>query len=82
MTMFISRHILSSRPLVVCENPEDYPESYRSNSKKEQLILSYVENFRRQYHYIYRDRKPLLLNPLNECGIPVGYVTSSSFVFN
>ena len=47
-------------------------ESYRSNSEKEILILRYVENFRRQYHYIYGDRKGLLLNPLNECGMPVG----------
>ena len=62
---------LISSPLVVCENPQDYPESYRSNSKKEELILTYVENFRRQYHYIYRDRKPLLLNPLNECAVSV-----------
>ncbi|CAF3464049.1 unnamed protein product [Rotaria sp. Silwood1] len=58
-------------PLVTCDNPEDYPESYRKNSKKEELILTFVENFRRQYHYIYRDRKPIFLNPLNECGVPV-----------
>jgi hypothetical protein len=68
------------RPLVVCENPEDYPESYRSNTKKEELILTFVENFRRQYHYIYRDRKPLLLNPLNECGVTVNLPVYSSFV--
>ncbi|CAF0770374.1 unnamed protein product [Rotaria sordida] len=57
-------------PLVTCDNPEDYPESYRKNSEKEELILTFVENFRRQYHYIYRDRKPILLTPLNECGVP------------
>ncbi|CAF2532014.1 unnamed protein product [Rotaria sp. Silwood2] len=57
-------------PLVTCDNPEDYSESYRKNSKKEELILTFVENFRRQYHYIYRDRKPIFLNPLNECGVP------------
>jgi hypothetical protein len=50
---------------------KDCPESYRSNSEKEELILTYAENFRRQYHHIYRDRKPLLLRPMNECGIPV-----------
>ncbi|CAF0982733.1 unnamed protein product [Adineta steineri] len=57
-------------PIVICENPENYPESYRTNTKKEELILTFIENFRRQYHYIYRDRKPLFLNPLNECGLP------------
>lgn len=72
----------SSRPLVVCENPEDYPEAYRSNSEKEELILTFVENFRRQYHYIYRDRKPLLLNPLNECGVPVRTQGIPSLLFN
>ena len=52
-------------------NAKDCPESYRSNSEKEELILTYAENFRRQYHHIYRDRKPLFLCPTNECGIPV-----------
>ncbi|CAF3475818.1 unnamed protein product [Rotaria socialis] len=57
-------------PIVTCNNPEDYAESYKKNSIKENLILTFVENFRRQYHYIYRDRKPIFLNPLNECGVP------------
>ncbi|CAF4333786.1 unnamed protein product, partial [Adineta steineri] len=48
--------------IVTCSNLEDYPESYRLNSKKEELILTFVENFRRQYHHIYRDRKTLFLN--------------------
>ncbi|CAF1062156.1 unnamed protein product [Adineta ricciae] len=56
-------------PVVVCDHPENYPVSYRSNSKKEQLILTFIENFRRQYHHLYRDRKPLFLNPYNECGV-------------
>jgi hypothetical protein len=33
--------------------------------------LTYIENFRRQYHHIYRDQKPLFLTPFNECGISV-----------
>ncbi|CAF4089150.1 unnamed protein product, partial [Rotaria magnacalcarata] len=56
-------------PIVTCNNPEDYAESYKKNSTKEDLILTFVENFRHQYHYIYRDRKPIFLNPLNECGV-------------
>ena len=30
-------------------NPADYPPSYTSNSPDEQLVLEYVENFRRQF---------------------------------
>ncbi len=69
--------MFSSRPIVICDNPEDYPESYRANSKREELILTFVENFRRQYHYIYRDRKPLFLNPINDCGVPVNNTIDS-----
>ncbi|CAK8692243.1 unnamed protein product [Clavelina lepadiformis] len=47
----------------------EYPESYKENTNKEKLILAYAENFRRQYVHLFRDRKPLFLNPLNECGI-------------
>jgi hypothetical protein len=73
---------LSFRPIVTCDNPEDYPESYRTNSEKEKLILTFVENFRRQYHYIYRDRKPLFLNPINECGVPVNIPHIKIFLFS
>ena len=31
---------------VKCQNPHDYPESYNSNTKKEELMLEYVENFK------------------------------------
>ncbi|XP_070577144.1 dynein regulatory complex subunit 7-like [Ptychodera flava] len=56
-------------PLIDFENLSDYPVSYKDNENKETLVLQYAENFRRQYVHLYRDRKPLLLNPLNECGI-------------
>ena len=49
----------------------EYPDSYKENDAKENLVLAYAENFRRQYMHLFRDRKPLLLNPLNECGIEV-----------
>ncbi len=55
---------------VKCLHPEDYPESYNSNTKKEELVLEYVENFKNQFQYIYPNRKTLLLAPFNECGIP------------
>ncbi|XP_072425417.1 dynein regulatory complex subunit 7 [Chiloscyllium punctatum] len=46
-----------------------YPKSYQVNTPKEEKMLHYAENFRRQYIYLYPDRKPLLLNPLNECRV-------------
>ena len=48
-----------------------FPESYQSNTEKEEHMLSCCENFRRQYKLLYRDRKPLFLTPKNECGIEV-----------
>ena len=47
------------------------PESYHTNSKKEQLLLSYAVNFQRQFKKLYGDRKPLFLQPFNEHGIEV-----------
>jgi len=48
----------------------ELPVAYRSNSKKEGLALDYVANFERQYIDLYPYRAPLLLCPLNECGMP------------
>jgi hypothetical protein len=42
------------------------PESYYSNSSKEDLVLSFAENFNRQYTQLYPGRKELLLSPPNE----------------
>ena len=52
-------------------DPAEFPESYKENLPKEKLVLAYAENFRRQYVHLYRDRKPLFLNPTNECDIEV-----------
>lgn len=49
------------------------PESYWMNNDKEKLLLWYAENFRKQYHTVYQDRKPLLLARDNEYGIQVGH---------
>ena len=48
---------------------DNLPETYKTNTDKENLILSCCENFRRQFVHLYRDRKPLLLCPLNEAGV-------------
>ena len=58
-------------------NPADFPESYKENLPKEKLVLAFSENFRRQFVHLYRDRKPLLLNPVNECGVEVNKITFS-----
>ncbi len=57
-------------------NKDDFPKTYNENSKKEKLVLAYAENFRRQYVNLYRDRKPLFLNPYNECYVEVQHNSS------
>ena len=52
-------------------DPADFPASYKDNLPKELLVLQYADNFRRQYVHLYRDRKPLFLNPVNECLVEV-----------
>ncbi|XP_078089368.1 dynein regulatory complex subunit 7 [Mustelus asterias] len=47
----------------------NYPTSYQENTVKEKIMLQYAENFRGQYVYMYPDRKPLFLYPLNECRV-------------
>ena len=47
------------------------PSSYHKNSKKEELVLAYVENFNRQYTNLYPGRKDLLLMPWNGYEIKV-----------
>uniref|UniRef100_A0A4W5P0I4 Dynein regulatory complex subunit 7 n=1 Tax=Hucho hucho TaxID=62062 RepID=A0A4W5P0I4_9TELE len=46
-----------------------YPTSYKENSPQEKLLLAIADNFCCQYMHLYPDRKPLLLCPLNECGV-------------
>ncbi|KAG7224306.1 hypothetical protein INR49_000549 [Caranx melampygus] len=46
-----------------------YPESYRMNSPEEIRLLAMAENFQRQFAHLFPDRKPLLLCPVNECGV-------------
>jgi len=49
----------------------DFPQSYKHNMHKEKLVLAFADNYRRQYIHLYRDRKPLLLYPVNELGLEV-----------
>uniref|UniRef100_A0A3P9JPI0 Dynein regulatory complex subunit 7 n=1 Tax=Oryzias latipes TaxID=8090 RepID=A0A3P9JPI0_ORYLA len=45
------------------------PESYMTNSVVETRLLNVADSFQRQYTVLFPDRKPLLLCPLNECGV-------------
>ncbi|KAM8799435.1 dynein regulatory complex subunit 7 [Eudromia elegans] len=45
------------------------PPSYTTNSPKEKKLLRIADNFLQQYVHLCPDREPLLLHPLNECGI-------------
>lgn len=47
----------------------DHPSSYSKNTAKEDTILEYVEDFRRQFVQVFPARRPLLLCPSNECGV-------------
>eukprot|EP00736_Rhodelphis_marinus_P008612 Rmarinus@m.20835 len=45
------------------------PESYRTNSTKENLILEYIEHFEHQFGEMFPDLVPLFLVAKNECNI-------------
>ncbi|XP_022052450.2 dynein regulatory complex subunit 7 isoform X4 [Acanthochromis polyacanthus] len=45
------------------------PDSYKTNSHSEIQLLAIADNFQRQYSHLFPDRKPLLLCPVNECGM-------------
>ncbi|VVD00988.1 unnamed protein product [Leptidea sinapis] len=57
----------------VFETRTCFPASYYTNSTKERLILAYAENFRRQFLFHYKFRRPLLLQVPNECGLQVRF---------
>ncbi|CAJ1084316.1 dynein regulatory complex subunit 7 isoform X3 [Xyrichtys novacula] len=45
------------------------PESYRVNSANETRMLNIAHNFQRQFSFLFPERTPLLLCPVNECGV-------------
>ncbi|XP_061908471.1 dynein regulatory complex subunit 7 isoform X2 [Entelurus aequoreus] len=45
------------------------PDSYRQNSPGEVRLLAIADSFQRQYRLLCSERKPLLLFPMNECGV-------------
>lgn len=46
-----------------------HPKSYSTNTTKEETVLEYVEDFRRQFVQVFPQRRPLVLCPKNECGV-------------
>ena len=46
------------------------PESYTSNTNKEELCLEYVDNFYAQFKKLFPHRPSLFICPLNEAKIP------------
>ncbi|KAF9822940.1 hypothetical protein SFRURICE_012094 [Spodoptera frugiperda] len=60
----------------VFETRTCFPPSYYTNSPKERLLLAYAENFRRQYNFHFKLRKPILLQVPNECGLQKMVCTS------
>lgn len=52
------------------DSVEDAAASYEANSLKELLCLEYIAGFRRQFESLFPRRRPLLLDPPNEKGIP------------
>lgn len=57
----------------VFETRTCFPKSYYINTNKERLLLAYAENFRRQFLFYYKFRRPLFLQAPNECGLQVSY---------
>ncbi|CAK1583836.1 unnamed protein product [Parnassius mnemosyne] len=60
----------------VFETRTCFPKSYYTNTDKERLLLAYAENFRRQFQFHYKFRRPLLLQAPNECGMQVTIIDS------
>jgi hypothetical protein len=50
------------------------PKTYWENSPKEEKVLKFVNNFRRQYQTLFPNRKELLLFPENEFGTTVQFI--------
>lgn len=50
---------------------ENLPYCFIENTPKESLVLEHVKDLERQYRLSYRDdaNRPLLLYPINECGV-------------
>jgi hypothetical protein len=55
------------------------PKSFTSNSPKEQRMSAYLADVSAAFTELYRHRRPLYLEPLNECGMPKFVCTTVRF---
>lgn len=55
--------------LLCVKTRAEFPESYTENSAEEKHLLFIADSFQRHFSLLYPDRKPLLLCPVNECGV-------------
>lgn len=47
------------------------PEPHKNNTPKDEVVLEYIDNFRRQFVQLYPERIKLFLCPKNEYGVEV-----------
>lgn len=47
------------------------PEPYKLNTPRDEVVLEYIDNFRRQFVQLYPDRPKLFLSARNEHGAEV-----------
>lgn len=47
------------------------PEPFQENNQGDEIVLEYLDNFRRQFVQLYPDRPKLFLHPKNEHGAEV-----------
>ncbi|XP_047196321.1 dynein regulatory complex subunit 7 isoform X3 [Hippoglossus stenolepis] len=68
---FRNTQVSVPRQLLLSLNMADSscPESHRINSAAQIRLLTFANNFQRQFSHMYPDRRPLLLFPTNECGV-------------
>ena len=61
----------NSFPICRADLQVEAKKSYACNTEKEKTILSFCQNFHRQFVHLYRDRRPVLLSPPNEFKVEV-----------
>ncbi|XP_060929995.1 dynein regulatory complex subunit 7 [Limanda limanda] len=68
---FRNTQVSAPRQLLLSLNMADSssPESHRTNSAAQIRLLSFANNFQRQFSHLSPGRRPLLLGPINEFGV-------------
>ena len=62
-------HTANQKSARICRiDAMELPESYRTSSAKEKVMLEYVDRFGAHFVALHPERRPLMLCPRNECG--------------